>query len=174
MSNMDWAKTILNRLSDGKPLTPIEDIDDEFVYSETIDNFKLFSSIRRPSLIKCLRPDGGVFYFDNDRCVGIDINSGTARIHSNLIDVIVDCLCPITMPYWPDDDPIKVYFEDFCAYNGDGYYDTRCFMYLIHPSKGRLPVNRYFKYDDNQPVEIDLIEYIQRKEIAEERLRSVK
>jgi len=174
--SIGFTKTILNRLIDGKPLTPIEDTDDEFTYVREDLRYggKVFQSLRMSSFFKHLRSDGSAYYHDIDRAVGIDINSDIGWFHSNTIDEIVNALFPMTMPYWPDGDPIKVYLEDFLTDSCNGDYDTTGILYLIHPSEGRLPVNRYFKYDDNQTVEIGLTEYVQRKEIAEERLRSVK
>lgn len=173
--SIGFTKTILNRLIDGKPLTPIEDTDDEFTYVREDLRYgeKVFQSRRMSSFFKYLRSDGSAYYHDIGRAVGIDINSDIGWFYSNTIDEIVDALFPITMPYWPDGDPIKVYLEYFLTDSCIGDYDTRGILYLIHPSEGRLSVNRYFKYDDNQTVEIGLTEYLQRKEIAEERLRKL-
>ena len=77
------TKNILNRLIDGKPLTPIEDTEDVWNVCSRGKNggVATYQCKRMSSLFKDVYPDGTVKYHDNDRyyvlngmiliCVGI-------------------------------------------------------------------------------------------------------
>ena len=84
--------------------------------------------------------------------------------------MFVDELEPITMPYYPKDRPYKVYAEDFLYdENRKDDYDTRGILYYKDPDGERHEINRYFKYDKEEPEEIDIYEYLERKSRYEER-----
>ena len=74
------------------------------------------------ALFKYVYPDGTVKYSDLDRSYCIDINNGSTY-GIGLVRDIVDELYPITLPYFPADNAIKVYREGFLVdeKNGDFY-----------------------------------------------------
>ena len=159
--SIGFTKQILNRLIDGKPLTPIEDTED--VWNERPrDNrgYTMYQCKRMSSLFKYVYPDGSVKYSDTDRVIGIDIDNDSTWSNSFIRDM-VDEMYPITMPY-SGGDPYKVYIQD-CLYdpkNGD--YDTRAILHIKTPNNKIIRVNRYFKESDSGFIEIDREEYMAR------------
>ncbi|UWO24065.1 hypothetical protein [Marvinbryantia formatexigens] len=175
------TKQILNRLIDGKPLTPIEDTDDiwEFAYriglSEGEPGFSAYQCKRMSSLFKTVYTNGTVKYEDNNRCCGVDVNSPDVSFHNKLITDVVDDMYPITMPYCPEDKPFVVYREDFLTDAKNGDYDTVAFLYLTKPDGERVEINRFFKEDkDGRMCEIGFEEFEERRKMHEERLWNLK
>lgn len=161
-TSIGFTKQILNRLIDGKPLTPIEDTDDVWnLCTYQLKDYEEYQCTRMSSLFKKIYPDGTIEYSDANRVIEIDIRSGISW-HNGFISNLIDEKYPIKMPYTPEH--YKVYAED-CLYdpkNGD--FDT------MHVIKIKLPngeyefVNRYFKEDDNSTgfIEINEDEYFER------------
>ena len=160
-TSIGFTKQILNRLIDGKPLTPIEDTED--VWNECVRTDREYTTYqckRMSSLFKDVYPDGSVKYSDIDRVIVIDIDNDSTW-SSGFIRDIIDEMYPITMPY-SGEDLYKVYIQD-CLYdpkNGD--YDTRAILHIKTPNNKIIRVNRYFKESDSGFIEIDWEEYIAR------------
>lgn len=172
--SIGFTKNILNRLIDGKCLTPIEDVGDIWKYSFARGNgVKTYQCKRMSSFFKDVYPDGKVKYNDNDRVIKVDMTADTAW-HSGFIDSIVDELYPITMPYIPSNNPYKVYCEDFLTDPKNGDYDTVGVFYGIDPDGNRFEINRYFKDGDRDMIEIDKEEYEARKLLDKERREKLK
>lgn len=161
------TKAILNRLIDGKTLTPIEDIPQNWGRCDRRkDGSKTYQCKRMSSLFKKISKDGEVSYSDINRCYGVNIDSPNSSYHSWLIDNIVAEMYPITMPYIPYDKPFKVYTEDFLTDPKNGDFDTVGIFYVITPAGKRVEINRYFKDAENGYDEINKAEYLIRKEQA--------
>ena len=159
---------ILNRLIDGKPLTPIEDTD--YVWEECALNNRgctMYQCNRMYSLFKEVYPDGTVKYRDNDRVKCVDFfNGGT--YHNSFISRIIDEMYPITMPYSANGIYTAYCIEFLCdPKNGD--YDTIEIKYITTPENDVVGINRYFKESDSGFVEIDWEEYIARRNKYNER-----
>lgn len=172
--SIGYTKNILNRLIDGKCLTPIEDVGDIWKYSFDIDNgVKTCQCKRMSSFFKDVYPDGSVKYNDINRAVKVDMITDTIW-HSGFVDRIIDELYPITMPYIPRDKPFKVYCEDFLTDPKNGDFDTVGVFYGIDPDGNRFEINRYFKDGDWGMIEIDKEEYEARKLLDKERREKLK
>lgn len=143
--SISLTKQILNRLIDNKPLTPIEDTEDVWTLIETDETKKLYQCKRLRSLFKEVYSDH-TEYHDNNYLRGVDIVNG-CTYYSGLISSIVNEMFPITMPYYPSDEPIKVYTLDFLADEKNGDYDTVGVYYMIKDGE-RIEVNRFFKESD--------------------------
>lgn len=161
------TKQILNRLIDGKPLTPIEDTED--VWNDIIDRndeegYICFQCRRMSSLFKYVYADGTVKYKDVDRYYCVDINNTEVTYHSGLVQRIIDEIFPINMPYFSE-KPIKVYSEDFLTDRKNGDFDTVGIFYAIKPDGEKVEINRFFKESEDDWKEIDEAEYIKRKAI---------
>ena len=140
------TKCILNRLIDGKPLVSIDDIPDvwkEVSFGEK-DSVKHYQCKRMSSLFKDVHSDGTVKYRDVDRAVGIDIVTNSSW-HSGLAERIIDEMFPISLPYFPADNPYKVFCEEFLTDKKNGDLDTVGVLYIIKPGGIREEINRYFK-----------------------------
>ena len=165
------TQNILNRLIDGKPLTPIEDTDDIWirVSGGMSSTNVLYQCNRMFSLFKYVYADGSVRYSNNDTCYCIDINNHNSTYSSGLVCSLIEEMFPITMPYMPG-KPIKVYCEDFLTDENNGDLDTFGIFYALKEENGelkRIDINRYFRepvYDEKGPwVEILEEEYMSRK-----------
>lgn len=159
------TKSVLERLMNGLPLTPIEDTDDGWELIDSDDERQTFQCNRMFSLFKDVYTNGEVKYHDNNRIVCVDNDNDNVSYHSGLVNSICNDLYPITMPYFPQDKPTRIYCETFLVDENNGDFDTKGILYAVKPDGERIEINRYFKdsatsmgYD-----EIDFQEYTQRK-----------
>lgn len=161
------TKDILNRLIDGKPLTPIEGNDDDWIFIyEGLKNGKKLKSYRckrMSSLFKDVFEDGSVVYSDIHRYVCVDLKSGSTY-SSGLVARIVNEMFPIKMPYYPSSTPYKFYVRDILTDPKNGDFDTVGIFYVITPEGEKIHVNRYFKSSDTETgwEEIDAAEWSER------------
>ena len=167
------TKQILNRLIDGKPLTPIEDTED--VWNSVIDrreDFKEYQCKRMSSLFKRVYDDGRISYSDINRIVCVDIHSGLTY-YSGLVRDVVNEMYPLTMPYMPT-APYKVYCEEYLADPKNGDFDTVGISYLTTPEGERVTIDKFYKESGREFVEISLKEYVERVRIDKDRKESLK
>ena len=161
------TKSILNRLIDGKPLSPINGTDDE--WNTIVDNSGLHGEVsnyqcrRMSSLFKYIYPNGDIKYRDINRTICANINNPSSTYRYSIAANIIDDTFPITMPYIPDDKPYKVFVEDFLYNDQNGDFDTVGIMYVIKPNGDRIDINRYYKEENHKMVEITEDEYNNRK-----------
>lgn len=174
--SIQMTKRILNRLIDGKPLTPIEDNEDIWRMSSESENEKSFQCKRMSSLFKDISADGTVSYHDTNRFAAIDAENGSGWYNNGMISFIGEGLYPVTMPYMPEDKPYRIYFEECLTDVKNGDFDTEAVLYLITPAGEKVEINRFFRepYDGEKPtyfnwVEIDRTEYEQRKSMDKRR-----
>ena len=139
------TKNILNRLIEGRPLTPIYDTDDSWEEPVWENHWQ---HKRMSSLFKTILPDGSIHYTDVNRFVGVDIHNGSSW-HSSLIDKIMDEYFPVKMPYCPG-NAIKVYIEDFLSLDGNGDFDTKGIFYAVLPDGEIFNINRFFTDRENK------------------------
>lgn len=169
--SIKMIQAILNRLIDGKPLTPIEDTDDVWNLIENHeDGYRSYQCKRMSSLFKDVYADGTVKYNDIDRSYCIDIHNSNNEYSSGLVRRIIDAMFPITMPYMPG-KPIKVYCEDFLTDKKNGDFDTVGVFYAEKTENGkqeRIEINRFFrapKLDEKGAwTEISKEEYMKRRD----------
>lgn len=122
--SFSMTKQVLNRLMDGKPLTPIEDVPEMWEEPfENADGVTTYQCKRMSSLFKRISENGTVTYSDNDRIVCYDINNPKSTYSSGLIRNYFNTHYPITLPYYPG-KPIKVYAEDFLFDPKNRNFDT--------------------------------------------------
>lgn len=168
--SIKMTQSILNRLIDGQPLTPIEDTDD--IWNECTrpkDNPKVYQCKRMSSLFKDVYDDGTIIYNDVERSYCVDINNPRNTYGSGLGSRIIDEMFPIVMPYMPG-KPIKVYCEDFLTDKKNGDFDTVGVFYAIKTENGqqeKIEIDRFFREpegDEEQNwIEISKEEYEERK-----------
>ena len=90
--SISFTKAILNRLIDGKPLTPIEDIPD--IWDDVTcrhDDYTSYQCERMSSLFKYVYNDGTVNYSDVDRfrCFNKD-NPNSGGLYNGFITRLLD------------------------------------------------------------------------------------
>lgn len=161
------TKQILNRLIDGKPLTPIVERDDIWnkVSYDEHDNYTTYQCKRMSSLFKEVYTNGEIRYKDISSFHCVDINTNDTY-HSSLAQEVINEMFPIVMPYMPLDSPIEVYCEDFLANPKNGDFDTVGLLYLVTPNGERIIIDKYFKEGETGWVEIDPVEYVERSHLA--------
>lgn len=167
--SIQFTKSILNRLIDGKCLTPIEDTEEVWNEITWIEGGgKEYQCKRMSSLFKKVTVDGEVTYSDIDRVQCVNADKPTVAYHNAFATRLIDKIFPITMPYLPNAKPFKLFREEFLASSKDGEdYDTFAFLYILMPDGRKIELNRYFKEDTNgQIVPIEKEEYDWRKNKA--------
>lgn len=159
------TKHILNRLIDGKPLTPIEDTEDVWKYSfDKEDGIKVYQCKRMSSFFKSVYPDGKVEYSDVNRSYCINLSNPNASYHNGLVTRVINEIYPIKMPYIPLDKEIKVVCEEFLTDRRNGDFDTIGVLYCI-TTEGKRKINRFFKEGEKGFIEINKEEYEERRKI---------
>ena len=176
--SIKMTQVILNRLIDGKPLTPIEDTDDVWnaVSLSNDGKVEIYQCKRMSALFKYMYEDGSIIYGSNDYCYCVDINDPKNTYCSGMVRKIIEKMFPITMPYMPE-KPIKVYCEDFLTDERNGNFDTFGVLYAFKEENGeqkRIEINRFFRdpFENEEEseeftgyVEISKEEYDSRKAI---------
>ena len=168
--SMSITKHILNRLIEGKPLTPIEDGDD--VWNDRLsrrDNYRTFQCKRMPSLFKYVYEDGTVKYTDINRVVCVNFDDHSNCWSNGFVRNIIDYLYPIKMPYMPESKEYKVYCKEYLTDRKNGDLDTIGVLYVKLPDGTVEDIYRYFKDVPNGWDEIDAYEYMRRVDMHNER-----
>ena len=150
--SIGFTKNILNRLIDGKPLTPIEDTEDVWNLCDYGENheYTQYQCKRMSALFKKVFPDGRIEYSSVDQCYGRDINTGSTYT-SGLVSRVIRELYPITMPYIPG-DIIEVATEDFLTDRKNGDFDTYGIYYAVVNGE-KVEINRFFAEPQDYPGE---------------------
>lgn len=165
------TQSILNRLIDGRPLTPIEDTPDVWndITELKEDGTVEYQCNRMSSLFKKVHTDGKVEYTDVDRVYGVDIYNPHSTYGSSLLTRIINEMFPIKMPYMPDSRSYKIVTTDFLVDPKNGDFDTIALFTLTKPNGEKIEVNRYFRSpeegeEETYPgyVEISEAEYTKR------------
>lgn len=166
-SGMSWGLTrnILMRLMDDKPLTPIENNEEDWgeCYRYEENPVKHYQCKRMSALFKDVYPDGTVKYKDVDRVRAYIIDKPDTAWSNGMITEMIHEMFPITMPYIPENKPYKVYVEEFLYDKKNGDWDTEGILYVITPDGERVDINRYFGEVDGKWKEISWAEYEVRK-----------
>lgn len=176
--SISMTKFILNRLIEGKPLTFIEDTEDS--WNDISDRSGLHGEIanyqcrRMSSLFKYVYADGSVKYRDVNRFCGVNVDNPDVSYHSGLIDRVMEEKFPITMPYFPESKPFRVYCEEFLTDRKNGDFDTVGILYAIKPDGERVEINRYFKEGEKDFIEIASCEYEMRRKMYHDLLENLK
>lgn len=161
--SMQITQGILNRLIDGKVLTPIEDQPDIWHHAFDRENGnQVYQCSRMSGLFKEIDPSGSVEYNDVSRVTCFDIKSHSAY-HFGVVDQVIDEMFPIKMPYHPYDKQFQVACEDFLTDKRNGDFDTVGIFYVVTPLDKKIRINRYFAESNGKFKEIGWIRYIFRK-----------
>ena len=141
-----FTKQIFNRLIDYRPLTPIEDIRENWIdVSENRDGSK-FQCLRFTFLFKEVnKTNGDVIFKDLSRAYHVYTDDPDNMYRSNFTDRIINEMYPITMPYIPEDNPYKIFLKKSVDKSKPGDLSRLIkVLYIIEPGGKEVPVNRYF------------------------------
>ena len=157
-ASIQFTKDILNRLIDGKPITPIEDTDDIWKNGVNFSDYVSYQCSRMSSLFKKVYNDGHVEYEDINRIVGVN-KEGFTYPNYFIRKIITELVGPVTMPYEPSINPIRVYTSDYLYDKKNGYFDILAIWRYTMPNGDEIPVHRFFKEVDRGWEEISLKEF---------------
>ena len=145
--SIKFTQHILNRLIDGRPLTPIEDTPDVWNHvADVNDGTVEYQCNRMSSLFKKVYTDGSVKYTDVGRVYGVDIHNPDLTYSSGLLTKIINEMFPIKMPYMPASKSYKFVTTDFLVDPKNGDFDTMALFTLTEPSGEKtMEINRYFR-----------------------------
>ena len=168
--SFDLTKLILNRLIEGKPLTPIEDTPDNWnlIWRED-DVAEGYQCKRMCSLFKYIYPDGKVEIYDVDRYYCIDLNNPKIAYTGGGASRIVNEMFPIAFPYYPPNGKFKVSELSYLTDRKNGDFDTKAIDSITAPDGTKLYVDRYFGKVDGEWKEITSEEFIKRVNLHHER-----
>lgn len=157
------TKSILNRLIDGRTLTPIEDTDDIWNEVTRKEGIHEYQCRRMSSLFKKVDKDGKVAYSDIDRVYGVNIDNPDVSFHSGFLTRLIDTISPISMPYLPLTKRFRVTCDEFLVDPKNGDYDTVAYLDILTPDGKTIELNRYFKEENGQMVQIEKAEFDERR-----------
>lgn len=163
--SLQVAKSILNRLIDGKCLTPIGDTPDIWNDVSWNDGKKTteYQCKRMSSLFKKVTESGEVSYSDINRVQCINIDSPNVPFTNGFATRLIDKIFPIRLPYLPTSKKFKLFCDEFLVDPKAGDYDTIGYLYILTPDGKRVELNRYFKEEDDKMVQIEKAEFEERK-----------
>jgi len=143
------TRAILDRLIDGRPLTPIEDIPEVWneVYFDRKNKVKRYQCKRMSSLFKYVDKIGNVKYSDTERVWCMDRSNPDVSYSSGLTKRIIDEMFPIEMPY-SGETKYKVICEDCLVDPVNGDFDTVGIFEVRISGPGTdevVKINRYFR-----------------------------
>ena len=172
--SIGFTKAILDRLIDGKPLTPIEDTEEvwERLCIDSRDGSKQYQCKRMISLFKRVAQDGSVTYSDIYRYYCTNEENPHLRWRNNFVAKIYDEMYPLTLPYMPSSRPDVIVCEELLTDRKNGDYDTLAILYVKKADGERVEVNRYFKENEVSFTEISPEEYKERQKLQEERIKN--
>ena len=158
------TKVILKRLLDELPITPIEDVPENWnmINDGSKDGCAEYQCVRMSGLFKHVEKDGKVWYSDNNRVVCVDAYDTSNRFHSGVVNRIINEMFPVLMPYYPSKAPAYIVHtvdisKDGTIY-GMGVLEVDC------PDGEKVNIGRYFDYTGDKDVEIAYEDFIRLKE----------
>lgn len=171
--SIGFTKNILNRLIDGKPLTPIEDVEEVWNYTHSNkDGSKSYQCKRMSSLFKKVAQDGSVTYSDINRYYCTNEENPHVSWHNGFVAKIYDEMYPLTLPYMPNGRPDVIVCEELLTDRRNGDYDTLAILYIRRANGDKVEINRYFKENEVSFTEISPEEYKERQWLQEERIKN--
>ena len=167
------TKDILNRLIDGKLLTPIEDTENQWEYKYIdSDGVEVYQCKRMDSLFKKVACDGSVTYSDVDRYYCTTKENPHISWHNGFVASIYNEMYPITLPYMPSSRPDVIVCDELLTDRKNGDLDTIAILYIIRANGDKVEVNRYFKESEVSFTEISPEEYKERQRLHEKRIKA--
>ena len=168
-ASISITANILNRLINGQPLTPIEDIPEDWreAWKEN-DSVKHYQNKRLSSLFKDVYSDGRIEYSDVNAYECIDEGSDIPY-HGGGAGQIFHKYFPITFPYYPPTKKYRIITRTVLFDPKNGDFDTKAYLKIISPDGKETEVNRYFGETKNGWQEIDCYEFYRREVAAKER-----
>lgn len=139
------TKNILDRLTDSLPLTPINDIPEEWNDVSMENKWpKQYQHKRRFSLFKHVEEDGSTDIFDMERWNCVDSSDPHRGLGSlRIVDRVMDDIYPIKFPYTPE--PSKLVIIKLLRDDDDNLTHVHIVGYRDSDYKQRI-INKKLRY----------------------------
>ena len=146
------TRSILKKLLDNRPLTPITD--EDFVNQTSIyDDKEEYQCSRMSSLFKTVYEDGSVEYSDVNRAYSFDAEFPDDTFTCGFDEDFLDKLIPITLPYDGTSTKYAIKVQRFDTKDGVEY---RAILSITDPDGKVIPVDKYYrlgdKYSEHQTI----------------------
>lgn len=140
------TKNILNRLTDSLPLTPINDIPEEWNDVSTEGKWpKKYQHKRRSSLFKHVEEDGSIDIFDVERWKCVESSNPERGLGSlRIVDRVMNDIYPIKFPYTPE--PSKIVIINLLRDDDDNLTHVNIVGYIDNDYKQRV-INKSLRYN---------------------------
>ena len=141
------TRSILKKLLDNRPLTPITD--EDFVNQTSIyDDKEEYQCSRMSSLFKTVYEDGSVEYSDVNRAYSFDAEFPDDTFTCGFDEDFLDKLIPITLPYDGTSTKYAIKVQRFDTKDGVEY---RAILSITDPDDKIIPVDKYYRLGDEDP-----------------------
>ena len=140
------TRNILEKLMDGRPLTPITEDDFKDVQFSDMECVSK-QCPRMTSLFQYTNEDGTFRYTDVDRSYNVNIEEPSDTYWSGSFGIL-DEMFPIKLPYWGTKEKYKIYEKTFLVDEKNGDFDTKWIAYVITPEGEKVIIDRYFHEND--------------------------
>lgn len=138
------TRSILKKLLDNRPLTPITD--EDFANQTSIfDDKEEYQCSRMSSLFKTVYKDGSVEYSDVNRAYSFDAEFPDDTFTCGFDTDFLDKLIPITLPYDGTSTKYAIKVQRFDTKDGVEY---RAILSITDPEGKVIPVDKYYRIDD--------------------------
>lgn len=138
------TRSILKKLLDNRPLTPITD--DDFTNQTSIfDDKEEYQCPRMSSLFKTVYEDGSVEYSDVNRAYSFDAEFPDDTFTCGFDTDFLDKLIPITLPYDGTSTKYAIKVQRFDTKDDVEY---RAILSITDPEGKVIPVDKYYRLGD--------------------------
>ena len=138
------TRSILKKLLDNRPLTPITD--EDFANQTSIfDDREEYQCSRMSSLFKTVYEDGSVEYSDVNRDYSFDAEFPDDTFSCGFDTDFLDRLIPITLPYDGTSTKYAIRVQRFDTKDGGEY---RAILSITDPDGKVIPVDKYYRIGD--------------------------
>ena len=138
------TRSILKKLLDRRPLTPITD--EDFANQTSIfDDKEEYQCPRMSSLFKTVYKDGSVEYSDVDRAYSFDAEFPDDTFTCGFDDSFLNRLIPITLPYDGTSAKYAIKVQRFDTKDGVEY---RAILSITDSDGKVIPVDKYYRLRD--------------------------
>ena len=135
------TRSILKKLLDNRPLTPITD--EDFVNQVSIfDDKEEYQCSRMSSLFKTVYEDGSVEYSDVNRAYSFDAEFPDDTFTCGFDEDFLDKLIPITLPYNGTSTKYEIKVQRFDTKDGVEY---RAILSIKDPDGKVIPIDKYYR-----------------------------
>lgn len=156
--SISFTKGILNRLIDGKPLTPIEDT--EYMWEEIPhyeEGIRLYRCKRMSSLFKEVYGDGRVEYNDVKRFLCMNVNNEGVYFRNGFVSNTLGEMFPVKFPYIAK--RYIVHCLELLTDRRNGDFDSLAILFVEDEDGNVFDVYKYYKETEDSFAEISESEW---------------